>query len=115
MAKDKRIYIRISENELDIIRENAEKAKMSVSKYIRLIAIKGEIKQYDFRTLNAFIIEIGRIGTNINQITALINRTQKVLTADYENLFKEFRSLNKKFDYFLSDFEKDNLSIRGKK
>ena len=45
MAKrTKQFIIRVNENEQKRIKENAEKAQLTVSEYIRTMAIYGEVK-----------------------------------------------------------------------
>ena len=44
MARNKNIILRVSEKELNQIKEKAEKAQLSVSEYLRTLAIYGEVK-----------------------------------------------------------------------
>jgi len=45
MTKTTNILIRVSEEEKKAIKENAEKAQLTVSKYLRTMAIYGEVKE----------------------------------------------------------------------
>lgn len=42
--REKNIRIRVSEKELDQIKEKAKEAELSVSEYLRTLAIYGEVK-----------------------------------------------------------------------
>lgn len=44
MARNKNIILRVSEKELNQIKEKAEKAQLSISEYLRTLAIYGEVK-----------------------------------------------------------------------
>jgi len=44
MARNKNIILRVSEKELNQIKEKAEKAQLSISEYLRTLAIYGEDK-----------------------------------------------------------------------
>ena len=44
MARNKNIILRVSEKELKQIKEKAEKAQLSISEYLRTLAIYGEVK-----------------------------------------------------------------------
>jgi len=45
MTKTTNILIRVSEEEKKAIKENAEKAQLTVSEYLRTMAIYGEVKE----------------------------------------------------------------------
>ena len=43
-ARTKQFIIRVNDNEWKTIKENAEKAQLSVSEYLRTMGIYGEVK-----------------------------------------------------------------------
>lgn len=76
--RDKRIYVRVTEEEQERIERNAESYGMSVSDFFRSVALKKRVKQpllpkedttkllSELRKIQG---EINRIGNNINQLT----------------------------------------------
>ena len=85
---------RVSSEEWEIIKRNAEKAGMKPCTYVRRIALDGIIKKYDMRLVNDVRIAFIKIGTNINQIATVVNSSKTIYDADMKNLKKEFYELN---------------------
>lgn len=50
------------------ILKNIENSKLDKSKYLRALALNGEIKNIDFTYLDNLIMEINRIGINIQKV-----------------------------------------------
>ncbi|MFR5591635.1 plasmid mobilization protein (plasmid) [Clostridium perfringens] len=48
--------------------KNIENSKLDKSKYLRALALNGEIKNIDFTYLDNLIMEINRIGINIQKV-----------------------------------------------
>ena len=67
--KDKNYAFRVSEKDLDTIKNKAKKAKMTVTDYITQSALGKEIVVID--GLPQIITELKRIGNNLNQLTML--------------------------------------------
>ena len=108
MARDIVIKFRVSENEAERIKRNAEKARMSISKYLRTAALEEKINVYDMSAVNELALQFHKIGVNINQITAMINQTKSVYKNDADNLNKEFSKMKNSMETFLHQFERDN-------
>lgn len=68
-------HIRCTGGDLTTIQEKAKRASMSVSDYVRHMALTGNVKVeepiIDFETLT----QIKRIGVNLNQLTKVANST----------------------------------------
>ena len=89
--KDKNYAFRVSEKDLDTIKNKAKKAKMTVTDYITQSALGKEIVVID--GLPQIITELKRIGNNLNQLTMLshqgvintvnLDETEESLTAIY--------------------------------
>ena len=99
MDKTKGIYIRISQNDLDLLTKEAKKANMSKSQLIRLY-IRNEKIQKLIATLNRtnamhlkILLEISRVAGNINQIAYHLN-SEKIEKKEAFELF-----LNSFFNY----------------
>ncbi|WP_423753778.1 plasmid mobilization protein [Clostridium perfringens] len=48
--------------------KNIENSKLDKSKYLRALALNGEIKNIDFTYFDNLIMEINRIGINIQKV-----------------------------------------------
>lgn len=89
--REKKVYF--SPEEWNQVCNKAEELKMRVGTYIRVIAVKGEIKKVNMVSLNELRLEISRIGNNINQIVHLANETQTVTRKDIESLNRNLRDI----------------------
>ncbi len=89
--KDKNYAFRVSEKDLDTIKNKAKKAKMTVTEYITQSALGKEIIIID--GLTEIVSQLKKIGNNLNQLTMLshqgvintvnLNETEECLTAIY--------------------------------
>ncbi len=77
--KDTTLSIRISTDDLNRIRANAEKARLSQSEYVIRCCLGQRMVVMD--GLKDVLTELRRIGNNINQLTVLANMG-KVKVAD---------------------------------
>ncbi len=95
----------LADEELEVIRQNAESLGMKVGTYMRVIAIRGEIKKFDMRAVNDVRLQLHRIGVNINQIAHMVNETQSVKASDMQRLEIEMAKMKNVMDNWLSPFE----------
>lgn len=65
--------IRMTSDELDAIRANARNQSMSVSEYVRQVAIKGKIVEHHSKVDFQAVRELLKVGTNLNQIARQLN------------------------------------------
>lgn len=89
--KDKNYAFRVSEKDLDTIKNKAKKAKMTVTDYITQSALGKEIIIID--GLPEIVSQLKKIGNNLNQLTMLshqglintvkLDETEESLTAIY--------------------------------
>ena len=114
MARDIVIKFRVSEDEAERIKKNAEKARMSISRYLRSSALENKIKVFDMAAVNELALQFHKIGVNINQITAMVNQTQTVYKNDIENLNKEISKMKNNMENLLLKFERDNIDDNKK-
>ena len=92
--KSEDIHIRLSPSEKKIIEEKAKQTNKSVAGY--LLALSESRKITDTSKLAELIIEIRRIGVNINQIAAVANSQKyinKEMLAKVERHEKEILNL----------------------
>lgn len=109
MDKTKGIYIRISQNDLDLLTKEGKKANMSKSQLIRLY-IRNEKIQKLIATLNRtnamhlkILLEISRVAGNINQIAYHLN-SEKIEKKEAFKLFlKEAQNTKNIFAFFKNE------------
>ena len=73
MSKNRteRLQLRVSSEEKEAITQKAADANMSISDYI--VALSEGKKVIDIRKIAQLILEVRRIGVNVNQIAAVAN------------------------------------------
>lgn len=77
----------LSEEEKAKIQEKANKAGISMSEYIRRCALSRKIPQYgDVAVLREISAELGKIGSNLNQIAHHLNAGGSVYSVYYDLL-----------------------------
>lgn len=105
----------LSDEELDIVKENMYRLEIeNKSEYYRSMALKGKKIKFEFngyvKELEKIIIELNRIGTNINQIAKITNERRNIYHEDIILLKKEMKKANeimgKEFDKLSSDIRK---------
>ena len=74
MRKDTTFSIRISEEDLELIKQNAKKARMSQSDYVTHCCLGRQIVVIE--GLKELAKELRAIGNNLNQLTTLANMKQ---------------------------------------
>ena len=71
MTKNKRVNFRITEKELQKIKQKAEKSNMNLTEYLTTCALNKDIIVIE--KLKEFQVELRRIGNNLNQLTRMCN------------------------------------------
>lgn len=90
MPKDKKINIRLTEKEKNIIELKAKKLNMTLTKFIVSSCLKDKIVIVN--GLDKVDSELRRIGNNINQLTRLAN--EKIITViDLKELRMEVNNI----------------------
>lgn len=98
-------HIKFNEEEYDIVCKRSEILGLRPGTYIRQIAVYGEIKKYNFKEIADVRIAFDRIGTNINQITTVVNSTGSIYQKDVEDIRAEMKQLRKVIDNWLEPLE----------
>lgn len=99
-GKTERIYFRVSKEEKSILSKRAKSAKLSLSKYI--LALSEKKKIIDPEPIVRLIIEMNRIGNNINQIAKVANTNKTISQNQIDILQKQMEYLKRKTDLALS-------------
>lgn len=89
--KDRKLSIRISDDDLKIVRQKAGKAKLSITDYITKCCLGKQIFVID--GLDEVIRQQKAIGRNLNQLTTLCNMG-KVDFVNLQPLTDEYAKLN---------------------
>lgn len=79
-------YIRLSEQEDQIVREKASTAGMSVSSFIKRAALSKTIKVFDIPILSQHIVSIGGIAHDIHVAISLPHQDRWLYQADLERI-----------------------------
>lgn len=87
--RDKKIQFWVTENERDYIDERANYCDLSRSDYLRKMALEGAIIKREYEG----IVEVNKIGVNINQIAKRVNTRGSVLERDVEELRVQYEKL----------------------
>ena len=77
--------IRMTEDEIKLIKKKAKKANMTFSNYIISSAINNEIIVID--SIKDFTHQLSKIGANVNQIT-ILSHQGKITSPDLSSLSK---------------------------
>lgn len=65
--------VRFSPEEISDIEQKAKTMKMTTSRYIRTMAIDGQAVMTEVPEFTKIMVEMSKIGNNINQITRRLN------------------------------------------
>ena len=90
--KDKKMSIRISDEDLKILHEQAEKAKLTLTDYITKTCLAKQIVVID--GLDEVIRQQKAIGKNLNRLTVLSNMG-KISNVNLQELTEKYAALNK--------------------
>ena len=64
------LKVRATSDEAEVIRRQAQRAGLSVSRYLATLGASHELRtQYDQEALAALLYQVKRIGQNVNQLT----------------------------------------------
>lgn len=83
-GKGKLIYF--SDDEWKVVEKKAKDTKLNTTNYIKRMAIKGYIIEYNLDKINDLIYEINKIGININQLTKKANEIDNIYKNDVAEL-----------------------------
>ncbi len=89
-----RLEIKLSDEELSVIKKKAESANLSLSAYIRRMGTIGEIKFFDSDVFRSLIDQIRWYGNNINQIAKTANSTGNISAKDIAKVLDNQESVN---------------------
>ena len=106
MNRDNYIKIRVSANELYAIKKRAADADMTVSNFLRDMALNGKIILYSTENIYRFNQLMRSIGPNINQLALVVNTEKKVYKGDIDALRREVNNLRDEFHKYISPLKR---------
>ena len=109
MNRDNFIKIRVSAEEMSAIKHRAEAANMSISSFLRELALNGKIILYDTENIYRFNQLMRSIGTNINQIAMVVNSEKKVFKGDIDSLRREVEKISEEFHNYISPLKSQEV------
>lgn len=88
------VFIRMSESELEQIRERMEKfGTTNMSAFIRKMAIDGYVIKLELPELKEMTRLLSSYSNNLNQIAKRVNSTNQIYSADLEEIRQNQESL----------------------
>lgn len=94
--------IKFSPEEFEIIENKSNSINMKPANYIRTMALDGEVLKLEVPEYRSVIIEMNRIGTNINQIARRLNETGSLYYEDIKNIKEVHEELCLMLNQYLS-------------
>lgn len=87
--------VRFTQKEIEYVQDKIIHSKLdSFQSYAHTMLIQGEVIQVDYSGLLSLILEVKRIGNNINQVTKLANQFSDISIRDIQELKDELKNLN---------------------
>lgn len=83
-TKRKNISFRVTQEEYEMIRENAKKCQLSINAYISRMVSGGIIVVQNYENLSCLANSINRIGVNINQLAHYANEYGYIEKGDWK-------------------------------
>lgn len=107
------LRFRASLNEVLALDEKAYELKLNRSNYLRRLVFEKEVILYDFSGLDELTAEIGKIGTNINQIAKKLNQGGKLDQDNAEFLTTSMETMHSSIQQIYKDVMKKKMEKGG--
>lgn len=92
--RDKTVLFRVSSEEYDLMQQKAELSGIvSLSAYIRKMAIDGYVIKLELPELREMISLLRRSSNNLNQVARRINSTSRIYAEDMEDMMRQQQEL----------------------
>ena len=85
--KENKYSFRVNNKDYEKIEKNIKKSKLSITEYMTKSALNKEIVVID--DLKELVLEVNKIGVNINQLTKLANQGKVDCASELEEINKE--------------------------
>ena len=100
--KNTQLLIRLSEDELNKIQDNAKAMDKTVSAYVRYIAKDFCILNCNYESIVEHTHEITALRNAINQLVYTIKKTGEYVPADLEYILERMKEISKSENEFLN-------------
>lgn len=92
--RDKTVLFRVSPEEYDLMQQKAELSGIvSLSAYIRKMAIDGYVIKLELPELREMISLLRRSSNNLNQVARRVNSTSRIYAEDMEDMLRQQQEL----------------------
>lgn len=99
----KRVCIRLSDEEYELLKNKVAQTSFSTTTYIRKLIVEEKVVKYDFGILTSCRKEMHRIGSNVNQMAKRLNSTSDMFIEDVDEIREHLSELDS-----LLTFRKDD-------
>jgi hypothetical protein len=96
------LYVLVDAEDKAKIKQRAASVNLSMSEYIRQMALRGYVIQRNTKGIAELIHEINKIGVNINQIAKWCNEIQAVPLSALKDLQEEHGKVWQLLDDFMA-------------
>lgn len=101
--RNKKFEFWVTEQEHEYIQKKARETELSVSEYLRTIAIDGLIFKQDLQRLDSVCYEMNKIGVLINQMAKKTNLENEISYIELEELNKKVGDIWQLLKFALSE------------
>ena len=91
-------HLRFSKSEYEAVSRKAEYLKMPKGRFIRKIAVQGNLKRYDLYELRKITRAFYYCGDSLEQIRKIAETEKSEFLPEIENLQNRFLNISKKFE-----------------
>lgn len=92
------VFFFLSEEENQQLKENMRTAGIrNKSAYIRKMILDGYVICQDYSTLHKFVVELSRIGSNVNQIARVANTYHEIDLPEIRKVTEELQEWQRRF------------------
>lgn len=106
--KSIQLHIRLSEEEYQIIKENAAASEKTISAYMRAMSLNMCIFKPDYSCVSEHTHQLSVIKNAIIQLTFTIIKSGKYVPPDLEYIYDKLAEIFKTEAKFLTEYEKSN-------
>lgn len=92
-VRQRQVILRLSDSEFDELEEKAKKSGLNKSVYLRRLIAGVRPREKPDAKFYKVLNDLGRIGTNINQIATIANTTQYINEKRLNATLKEIKTL----------------------
>ncbi len=90
-TRAERVAFRVTQDEADRLQIAADRAGVTVSEYCRAAALGARLRARKERDVSSALVELNRVGVNLNQIARALNRGTG-LPSDLSEVLDEVRA-----------------------